>query len=265
MVIVEAPPLRPAQADAWHALFEVHDRIPTGWALVGGQMVQSLCWERGARPNRPTVDADTALDVRAHPQMLLTFTTALRDLGFTADGTSFEGHQHRWVRGEARVDVLIPRFLGARADGRRGVGGGTTLAAPGAQGALDRSVDVVFRIEGRLGTVRRPTLQGAILAKAAAVQITGDDATRHLIDVATLGALLTRRDQIAAGITATERTRVLAAAALLRKDPAHARMAGVDATVADRLRAAFLPRPASLADTVGRGPTPGQDSAPARA
>ncbi|GAA1491843.1 hypothetical protein GCM10009627_01890 [Curtobacterium herbarum] len=111
---VVAPPLRPVQAAAWHALFDLHDRLPTGWALVGGQMVQSLCWERGALPNRPTHDADTALDVRARPRMLLEFTTALRELGFVADGESLEGHQHRWVRGGAQIDVLIPWFLGER-------------------------------------------------------------------------------------------------------------------------------------------------------
>ncbi len=63
---VAAPPLRRAQADAWHALFEVHERIPVGWTLVGGQMIQSLCWERGAprtaRPwtrTRPSTSART--------------------------------------------------------------------------------------------------------------------------------------------------------------------------------------------------------------
>ncbi len=242
-MIVEAPPLRRAQAEAWHALFEVHERIPTGWALVGGQMIQALCWERGAHANRPTVDADTALDVRAHPPMLMTFTTALRDIGFEPDGTSFEGHQHRWVRGEALLDVLIPRFLGERADGRRGAGGGTTVSAPGAQGALDRSADVLFRVEGQVGTIRRPTLLGAILSKAAALEITGDDTTRHLVDIATLGALVTRRDDVGANITATERRRALTAAALIRRDATYARLAGVDPSVSERLRLAFTEPP----------------------
>ncbi|OUE29496.1 hypothetical protein BFL35_14910 [Clavibacter michiganensis] len=247
---VIAPPLRRAQADAWHALFEVHERIPVGWALVGGQMIQSLCWERGAPANRPTVDADTALDIRAHPRMLMTFTSVLRDIGFEPDGTSFEGHQHRWTRGEARIDVLIPRFLGERADRRRGVGGGTTISAPGTQGALDRSMDVRFRVEDREGTIRRPTLQGAILSKAAAVEIPGDDSTRHLVDIATLGTLVTRRDRVGDGITAVERTRALSAAALLRRDPAYARMAGVETSVAERLRLAF----ATPARPAGRAP-----------
>lgn len=32
--MIVAPALRAAQADAWHALFEVHERLPTGWAVV---------------------------------------------------------------------------------------------------------------------------------------------------------------------------------------------------------------------------------------
>jgi hypothetical protein len=45
--MIAAPSLAPVQAAAWHALFDVFSRLPTDWALVGGQMVQSLCWERG--------------------------------------------------------------------------------------------------------------------------------------------------------------------------------------------------------------------------
>jgi len=234
-----APPLRPAQAAAWHALFDLHERLSDGWALVGGQMVQSLCWERGAAPSRPTTDADTALDVRARPRMLMTFTGALRDLGFRPDGTSFEGHQHRWVRGDAQIDVLIPRFLGERAERRRGVTGGTTIAAPGAQGALWRATAVTLEVNGRIGTVLRPTLQGALLSKAAAVEIVGDDPARHLSDIATLAALITRRDRVADDITPTERRRISAAAALIDRDPTIIRVAGVDRTAIDRLRIAF--------------------------
>ena len=236
---VIAPPLRPVQAAAWHALFDLHDRLPTGWALVGGQMVQSLCWERGALPNRPTHDADTALDVRARPRMLLEFTTALRELGFVADGESFEGHQHRWVLGGAQIDVLIPRFLGERAAGRRGATGGTTIAAPGAQGALWRAVPVEFVVNGRTGIVPRPTLQGALLSKAAAVEIVGADPDRHLSDIATLAALVTRRDAVGADLTKTERRRVLSAVARIRRDPSVLRAAGVDEVTLERLQLAI--------------------------
>jgi len=237
--MIVAPPLHPAQAEAWHALFELHARLPLGWALVGGQMVQSHCWERGATPSRPTDDADAVLDVRAHPTMLMRFTTLLRDRGFVADGESFEGHQHRWVRGEAQIDVLVPRFLGERASSRRGVGGGTTLAAPGAQGALDRARPIEVRVNGRDGVVSRPTLQGALLAKAAAVEIPGDDHTRHLVDIATLGSLVSRRDRVASDVTDTERRRIRAALSLIEGNPLVCRVAGVDPIVVERLRLAF--------------------------
>jgi hypothetical protein len=237
--MILAPALRTAQAEAWHALFEVHARLPVGWAVVGGQMVQSHCWERGSTSARPTNDADTVLDVRAHPTMLLQFTTVLRDCGFVADGQSFEGHQHRWVRGSAQIDVLIPRFLGERASSRRGVTGGTTLAAPGAQGAVDRARPVKVRVNGRDGIVSRPTLQGALLAKAAAVEIPGDDHTRHLVDIATLGSLVSRRDRVAADVTETERRRIRAALSLIERDPLVCRVADVDPIVIDRLRLAF--------------------------
>lgn len=237
--MIVAPTLRAAQADAWHALFEVHERLPAGWAVVGGQMVQSHCWERGSTSARPTNDADTVLDVRAHPTMLLRFTTVLRDCEFVADGQSFEGHQHRWVRGEAQIDVLIPRFLGERASSRRGITGGTTLAAPGAQGAVDRARVVKVRVNGRDGAVLRPTLQGALLAKAAAVEIPGDDHTRHLVDIATLGSLVSRRDRVATDVTETERRRIRAALSLIERDPLICRVADVDPIVVDRLRLAF--------------------------
>jgi len=42
----------------WHALFAVHQRLPAGWCLVGGQLVHLLCAERGFEAIRPTLDAD---------------------------------------------------------------------------------------------------------------------------------------------------------------------------------------------------------------
>ncbi|MFT2752917.1 hypothetical protein [Clavibacter sp. Sh2088] len=50
---------------------------------------------------------------------------------------------------------------------------------------------------------------------------------------------MTRRDRVGEGISAIERMRALAAAALLRRDPTYARLAGVDPSVAERLRLAF--------------------------
>src|SRR5690625_2167104 len=67
------PAMAPAQEEGWLALLELHERKPTGWTLVGGQMVHLHCAERGTVPARPTDDADTVLDVRAEPKVLYEF------------------------------------------------------------------------------------------------------------------------------------------------------------------------------------------------
>ncbi|NYG59414.1 hypothetical protein BJ980_002337 [Nocardioides daedukensis] len=124
------PAMDKAQAASWHAIMALYAKLPENWALVGGQLVHLHCAERGAYPTRPTTDADAVVNIRADPLMLTRFTAALVDLGFTAD-TSGEGHQHRWRRGLAQVDVLIPEGIGERAASRHGIGGAPTVSSPG--------------------------------------------------------------------------------------------------------------------------------------
>lgn len=191
------PPMREGQRAGWIALLELRDALPTGWTIVGGQMVHLWCAERGASPVRPTDDLDAVLDVRANPRALHDFTSVLKEMGFESEGESWNGHQHRWARGAAQIDVLIPRWLGERAARRKGVDGGTTLETPGAQQALDRSGDVDVVVEGRPGTVRRPNLLGALVAKAAAHTVVLDDLrVRHRTDFLVLTTLIEPRDGI---------------------------------------------------------------------
>lgn len=198
MNVVVLPATTAQQQAAWVSLLDLYDRKPTGWTLVGGQMVHLHRAERSATPTRPTDDVDTLLDVRAEPHALHDVTDALQDLGFRPDGTSSNGHQHRWVLGDATVDVLIPDHLGPRATSRRGVGGGTTIATPGAQQALDRTWSVQVQVGSRIGTVRRPSLLGALVAKGAAYGVQLDRARRrHLIDFAVLATLVQPGDNLA--------------------------------------------------------------------
>jgi hypothetical protein len=198
-----------AQTEGWSALLDLHTMMPTDWTLVGGQMVHLHCAERGVAPQRPTDDLDAVLDVRANPLVLHDFTAALARLGFGPAGTSPTGHQHRWVRGLASIDILIPTGVGERASARRGVSGGTTLQTPAAQQALDRTDDVVVVVAGREGVVRRPNLLGALVAKAAAYHITSDTArSRHLVDFAVLTTLIAPSDRVGAA-TARDRRRLV--------------------------------------------------------
>lgn len=179
-------------------------------------MVHLHCWERGVNPQRPTDDGDAALDVRGEPQALYKFTSALHAIGFRSAGESFEGHQHRWLRDLAQIDVLIPRGVGETARKRKGLTGGTTLESPGSQQALYRSELVEVRVGTTEGMIRRPNLLGALVSKAAAHTNNDPYKARHVIDFAVLLSMVTRSDLAADQITKTDATYLSNMTAILR-------------------------------------------------
>jgi hypothetical protein len=193
-VVVTLPVLTVPQEQSWLGLLEVSAVLPTGWCLVGGQMVHLHCYERGVIPQRPTDDIDAALDVRGERDVLLKFTSALKEIGFSSVGESMVGHQHRWVRGEASIDVLIPTGLGQTAGGRKGASGGTTVPSPGSPQALDRAESITVTVAGISGSVRRPNLLGALVSKAAAHTNIDQYKGRHVTDFAILASLTRRGD-----------------------------------------------------------------------
>jgi hypothetical protein len=179
---VAMPAMSSAQTASWLGLMALHQQLDQGWTLVGGQLVNLHCAERGSFPQRPTDDVDTVVDVRADPHMLETFTRVLLDIGFVPD-TSGDGLQHRWRRGQAQIDVLLPDGIGEHAANRKGAGGAATLPTPGGTQALERSEAVPVLVDGHTGAVRRPNLVGALVMKAAAHTAVGDAARgRHRID-----------------------------------------------------------------------------------
>ncbi|GAA3659345.1 hypothetical protein [Microbacterium marinilacus] len=213
------PSMTDAQEQGWHALMDLYYDIPDGWTLVGGQLVHLWCAERGSTIARPTDDIDAVLDVRARPQALWDVTAALHRRGFEPLTTG-DNIQHRWVRGEALVDVLIPRHLGARAMARRGVMGGRTIATPGAQKVLNRTERVVVQIGQRTSTILRPSLIGAIIGKSAAYSVDLDDKReRHLGDLVVLGSLLRPSDRREEPLDGRERRLTASAVGAARAKP----------------------------------------------
>lgn len=207
-----------AQAASWAGLMDLHENLDDGWTLVGGQLVHLLCAERGSSPERPTDDIDAVVDVRAAQSMLETFTQLLLDLGFAPD-TSGGGLQHRWRRGEAQVDVLLPDGVGERAASRPGAGGAPTLPTPGGTQALARSESVAVVVDDRVGVVRRPNLVGALVMKAAAHTAVGDAARgRHRVDFVCLAALIAARDVRDVELNPKDRRRIRDMAAACRLD-----------------------------------------------
>lgn len=125
--MIVMPAMSAAQSASWHGVIDLYERLSDGWTLVGGQLVHLYCAERGYVPQRPTDDIDVVIDMRASGWMLHTFTSALVGLGFEAAGISAEGIQHRWIRGDAVLDVLLPDGVGERTVTRKGITGSQSI------------------------------------------------------------------------------------------------------------------------------------------
>ncbi|MDO8733239.1 MAG: hypothetical protein Q7L55_11840 [Actinomycetota bacterium] len=179
------------EAEGWLTLLELFDAMPRDWALVGGQMVHLHCWQRGVTPPRVTTDADVILDVRLRKSALATATAFLRERGFDEDGRSPTEVAHRWKRGRVSIDVLLPEGIGERVAQARTVTGGRTVQVPGGTQALARAQRVEVEVAGRTGYVIRPSLLGALVGKAAALEIPVDpNRERHREDFITLAGLI---------------------------------------------------------------------------
>lgn len=203
------PDMPDEQTASWLGLLDLYETLPKHWTLIGGQLVHLHCAERGEVPERPTNDADTVIDVRADPTFLHTFTQALEDLGFRSAGISAEGRQHRWKRGDASIDVLLPEGVGERSRGRTGATGSPTLSTEGGTQALHRSEVVAVTVAGRSGFVRRPNLVGALVVKAAAHTNVGDwDSRRHRRDFLALAGLVTADDFAGERLSKKDRSRL---------------------------------------------------------
>ena len=232
--------MTPKQEASWRGMLAVSRLVRSGWCVVGGQMVQLWCWERGAVPTRPTDDGDAVLDIRARPSIMHDFTSALVASGYEPDGETWEGHQHRWTNGVGQIDILLPEGIGSRAR-RRGVRGGTTLETPGAQNVLDRSEARAISISGEVGTIFRPSLQGALLAKAYAFGVTSDPLRRrHLDDLAVLATLIRLSDRVGDGLATKERNKLFMAYKSAANDPMISGEPGAEEALA-RLRQAVWP------------------------
>lgn len=205
--MIVLPPMGAAQEQAWLALLDVYERHPEGWTLIGGQMVHLFCAERGYEPLRPTTDADAVVNTR-QPELLGAVTATLVDLGFSAHPNA-DGVQHRWVRNEAVIDLLIPEGTGERNSSKHSASGFPTVPAPGGTQALGRSEGVQVQMGDRNGTVRRPTLLSAMILKAAArTETNGPALERHCLDFAALAAMMAASDTTAFDLTLKDKKRL---------------------------------------------------------
>jgi len=210
--VVHLPPVVGRQGESWAALLELAPSLGAHWLLIGGQMVFLHEVERGVAETRPTDDVDVVVDVRVEPTGLNVIHELLRSAGFDQSMPSADGVAHRYRRDGATIDVLAPDNLGKRAS--LALGSGRTIAAPGGTQALSRGGAVVVHLDTESATIRRPTLVGALLGKAAAVtQIvsqTNSERAKHERDLDSLARMLGPNDRASAALTKKERSALTA-------------------------------------------------------
>lgn len=187
--------------------------MPDTWTLIGGMMVNLFALEYGVPRTRVTPDIDALVNARhvefggkAVSAVIPGFVATLESMGFVEDGVSPEGVAHRYKRKPVSIDVLGPDGLdGSRRQLRtRPPGAEHTVAVPGGTQALGRTELLSVEIDGRYGSIPRPNLLGAIVVKAASVEV--DDAPESqredlvlllslVPDVIAMKAELTRGDR----------------------------------------------------------------------
>jgi hypothetical protein len=205
------PPLVGRQEASWRALLELAPALRESWLLIGGQMVLLHEVERQARDLRPTDDIDVVVNLRVDPGGLARIHATLTEHRFVQALPSTEGVAHRYEREGAVIDVLAPDHIGKRAQLR--LGSGRTIEAPGTSQAFTRSAHVLVElVDGATAIIRRPTLVGALIGKAAAVlEITSQSPAaraKHLRDVDALARLLGVDDRDNAGLSTKERANI---------------------------------------------------------
>jgi hypothetical protein len=116
------------------------------------------------------------------------------------------GLGHRFVRGLLEVDVLAPEGLGRTSEAARTtIPPAHTVEVPGGTQALHRTERVEIEAGDVRGLVPRPSLLGAILLKARAVDV--DDAPENQrSDLALLLSLVPDPDAVANDLERAERS-----------------------------------------------------------
>lgn len=170
MILVEIPSDDPTP-ELWEALLDLSAQRPSGWTLIGAQMVSLLGYEQGRAMHRVSGDADLLLDVRVLPGATRDFAQFLESVGYSLEGISPEGIGHRFVKASVAIDLLAPDGLRAGRTNVTTVPPARTVSVPGGTQALQRSEAVRVRINGREGVLNRPNLPGALILKARAIEV----------------------------------------------------------------------------------------------
>lgn len=181
-------PMPDHQEAMWTTLLAFEETDPPPWVLVGGQMTALHLAEHGIVVHRPTDDGDMVVGVWTRRDALRDTTNYLIGSGFTEQKTS-DGYGYRFTRGRTVIDVMIPEGLDRQRTYPKTISGRPGLTADGANQALTRAERLPVNLNGRIGYVRRPTLLGALVAKARAFVVDSRDPQRHIQDLIALAQI----------------------------------------------------------------------------
>ena len=199
------------ELESWLGLAEISQIMPQGWSLAGGSLMRLLVSERNYQTSRSTRDIDVILDVRTQRSFINQFVDALTHIGFTPDGYNTSGQNHRWVRGLAQIDVLVPSGLSERTMGWSFPGINKLLPTRGAQFGINRTSSVHVACSEEKFIVNRPDALGALYEKCSALLNNGDSQKqRHYEDIVILACMLTpdEWDEATMNLRSRERYRI---------------------------------------------------------
>lgn len=188
---VVLPPLPPQQAEMWKTLLDLEAAQSQPWVLVGGQMTMLHCLENDYPATRATDDGDVVVGVWTRRDALIATSQFLRARDFEEVRTN-DGLGYRYKRDETVIDVMLPEGLERQRTYPKTTSGRRGFATEGGRQALARAERVPIQIDGTPGHVRRPTLLGAIVAKAHAYIVDSRDPERHAQDLVALASIALR-------------------------------------------------------------------------
>ncbi|MFK0247510.1 hypothetical protein ACIQUM_22680 [Amycolatopsis azurea] len=188
----------------WPAMFDLADRLPKPWVMIGGQMVilHGLLADRSIP--RVTKDIDLLFDVRFTLDAFPRAHEVLKNLGYEVDGISADGKAHRYLHPDNGmvIDILAPDKLGARAAPKLRTPAGKNVSIPGGKTALDDARPLSAVYDGKSATLYLPGLAAALVVKVKALidePAKPGAPSRHISDIAFLASLVDDPDELFPG------------------------------------------------------------------
>jgi hypothetical protein len=198
---IEIPEQGDERHRLWCDLMDLAQEFPGAWTIIGAHMVALHAWRAGLT-SRPSDDVDVLVNVRIAVNGTEQVSAFLRDRGYEPE-IAHGSRVHLFRREAAQIDVLAPDRLGERANTRT-VRPFQTIRIPGGTQALARSSTVEVRSRDRDGELPLPSLLGAILIKARAINIDDLPAAQRS-DLALLLHMVEEPDELAGELSRRER------------------------------------------------------------